>query len=765
MRRIRLLFLLGLWFLGGGVAEAVAVRIESALETEGTEGTEKAKEAGVARIRLLPQQGSASAEALTFSLPVPGDILAEVPAGLWRVEPELEGFWAEPRWLSITPGAVTPDVRLSFFTAGVLEGSVAVVPPGAEGKEVLESLKLRFSGSPRDKARLPRAEVVCPVEDQRFRCRVPAGHLDLRLKAEPAAAVYLWDLEVRPDRARDLGPLRLVRGASAVGWVQVEAGKAPSSPCRVTLAPHTYGGNQDRETALGLRSLVLEAETDERGFFQFVGVPPGAYRISAVQRGLAPTQVLPVEVLPDLEAEVRSPLVVAKRVPARFELDPPLDPYGRPWKIRLDRHEELADAFTEASGGVASREGVWEPRPGVSPGSYRLLVSGLDGSDWVDEEAEVLAGQAPHRIEVPVLRVLGRVRKAGEPLAAVIWLGGLHGSRKVRFESSEDGEFEGYLPGEGTWGVDIVSEPGALRLRLDPVEVRKADGFSHATVEIEVPDTRLHGDVVDEESRPLPGARVSVAGPGKRSSWATTDKDGRFEFSGLHPGAVSVEAGAEGRTSGWVNAEVKEGGAGPSLRLVARGRMTIQGQVFSSQGPVPGARIEAWPSLGEVGTVTIENTMTGSRGEFSLSVPAGARALDLIVAAPRHAWRFLRIPVERGKLVDIPLSEVGGTLVLDFAGLSAAEIEAARGGILIHGGSFLPVFQVERWIRTHGGERGADKLVLANVEAGDYWFCVGNAGMQAVRNRQEPPPSARCAQGTLAPLRELALKLAPSSSR
>ncbi len=759
MRLSRLLVLLGLWFLNAGSAEAVSVRFEAAL------GTGKAKEAGGARIRLSPQQGSASAESLTFSLPVPGHVMAEVPAGLWRVESELEGFWAEPRWLSIAPGAVTPDVRLSFFAAGVVEGSAAVVPAGAGGKEMLTSLKLRFSGSPRDKARLPRAEVVCPLEKQRFRCRVPAGYLDLRFKAEQAAAVYLWDFEVRPNRARDLGSLRLVRGASVVGWVQEEAGRATSSPCRVTLAPHTYGGNQDRETALGLRSLVLESETHERGFFQFVGVPPGAYRISAVQPGLAPTQVLPVEVLPDLEAEVRSPLLLAKQVPARFELDPPLDPYGRPWKIRLDRHEELADAFAEAAGGVASREGVWEPRPGVSPGPYRLLVSGLDGSDWADEEVEILAGQAPHRIEVPVLRVLGRIRKAGEPLAAVIWLGGLHGPRKVRFESGEDGEFEGYLPGEGSWGVDIVSEPGALRLRLDPVEVRKPDGFSHATVEIEVPDTRFHGQVVDEESRPLPGARVSVTGPGKRSSWATTDKDGGFEFRGLHPGAVSVEAGAEGRTSGWVNAEVKEGEDGLPLRLVARGRMTIQGQVFSSQGPVPGARIEAWPSLGEVGTVTIENTMTGSRGEFSLDVPAGARALDLIVSAPRHALRFLKIPVERGKLVDIPLSEVGGTLVLDFTGMSAAEIEAARGGILIHGGSFLPVFQVERWIRTPGGERGGDKLVLSNVETGDYWFCVGNGGMQAVRNGQEPPPSARCAQGTLAPLQELGLKLAPAPAQ
>lgn len=60
------------------------------------------------------------------------------------------------------------------------------------------------------------------------------------------------------------------------------------------------------------------------------------------------------------------------------------------------------------------------------------------------------------------MEILGRVTLGDDPLAATLWFGGRSGVRRIRFDSDEKGRFDGWLPEEGTWPVDLVSEEGVF---------------------------------------------------------------------------------------------------------------------------------------------------------------------------------------------------------------------------------------------------------------------------------------------------------------
>jgi hypothetical protein len=369
----------------------------------------------------------------------------------------------------------------------------------------------------------------------------------------------------------------------------------------------------------------------------------------------------------------------------------------------------------------------------------------------VHEILEIGPGQAPIPIAVPVLRIRGRVLLGDEPLAgATLWFGGRFGPRNVRFESDEHGELAGFLPEAGTWKVDLVAEHEGLRLSLPPVEVRKLPGAGFARVEIVLPDTRLHGEVVDEEGRPVPNAAVEVMIPMKVNR-TRAGEDGRFELRGLAAGPVSIQAEEGKRTSGWVEAQVEKKKDSPPLRLVVREMMVIQGRVLSPRGPVPGARIQAWPSLDQAGGGVVQQAVSGPVGELSLTLPTGTRSLDVFVAAPGHALRMFRAPCDPARPFEIFLEPFGGTLVLDLGEAPPPD------AILVHGGTFAGAVMLEFWARVQGGKREGSKLVLPGMESGDYWYCHGAEAAGAARQGQPLPP-ASCSYGSLAPLQELSLE-------
>lgn len=644
---------------------------------------------------------------------------------------------------------------LSLCVLGAIFWSASAPIPTGTVRGVLElpaedqavgEISVHYSPSPAPGDRkLAAATVTCPVRDRIWSCELPAGSaLDLRLKAGSLVPVYLWGIEVEPGKVRNVGAIALRKGASVVGWVETEEGRMPEA-ASVRLSPEQEG-QPDFIAMERLAALALSVRTNDRGFFQVEGVPAGRYELTVELDGYGPARISPIDVRPDLEAQVVERIVLGRPVTLDLAIQPPSDPYGNPWRIVLS-------AVPPASGkhdGIASPAGRWL-RSGVAPGLYRLILAGDMGSRWHDEEIFVERGLGPLAVEVPVVEIEGRLSRGDEPLSGTLWFGGRSEPRRIRFDADEEGRFHGFLSEEGVWPVELMGEE--VRVSLDPVEVRKPKGKRSAAVEIAVPDTLLAGEVVDEQGRPVPGAQVWAHHAEKlrraEDNRVRTDDEGRFEIRGLPPGLISAQAEDGPRTSGWSQATVSEEAEGPPLRLVLKDGFELRGRVFSSSGPVAGARVLGLPEIGQAGISQSAEAVTDPAGEIRLSLPSGTRMLNLWVAAPGFARRMMKVAVAHEQPLEIGVEPVSGTLVLELPEDGAA--------LLVHGGMFAP----PQLLLQSG--RPQKKAVLPAMEIGDYALCAGAGVVGALRNGQEPP-QARCASGFLAPNSELVLKLPPSAT-
>ncbi|MFY9824319.1 MAG: carboxypeptidase-like regulatory domain-containing protein [Thermoanaerobaculia bacterium] len=452
-----------------------------------------------------------------------------------------------------------------------------------------------------------------------------------------------------------------------------------------------------------------------------------------------------------LQSEILEPLELGKPLELEARLDPPLDPFGKPWQLRLLQSEvagELNDGVWE---GTASPEGVWR-RPGLAPGGYRLLVLGEGDERWAARELQLDSGQTSVNIRIPLVPVRGTVTLGKAPLAATLWFGGRRGGRRIRMDSDEKGRYAGLLSEEGTWPLEIAAAERHLRLSLDPVEVKVPSGKTTATVDVRVPDTRVAGEVVDSSNHKVPGALVSIFRSG--ASQVETDEKGEFELRGLKPGIAGIEAEDGTRTSGAVEVRVEEEHETPRLHLILQETMKVSGRVVSSQGPVPGAELTAFPALDQVGLATAVSAVTGPDGQFTLALHAGTSRIDLLVLAPSFALRMLPVPLEPGRPLEISVDQNGGTLVLEMPE------DHSVFPLLAHAGTFTVPALLQRWAALQGSRRTSGRLVLPNVEPGAYSLCIKASA--DLRQGKEPPSDGRCESGVLSPFGELRLRLPAS---
>lgn len=722
------------------VASAIPLRIDVRLAGEAPE----AKSVAVLRItpQTTPGESQRAAEPVEFTAPGYGKL--DLEAGIWRIRAEAAGYWCEEQVVSLKEGQENA-IDLLLFPTGLLRARIEM----PRGMRLPVRLDVKFEPAPgaKQQSELREGVVLCPVRGNPWECQVPAGALDLRIRSEGSVPIYRWGAPLDAGKTLDLGVLAFRPGASVVGHVVDESGRA-AVDTGVELSPEILGALAEPATGQRLQALNLATRTNERGFFQIEGVAPGTYAVTASGTGMAPARVSPVLVREGLEAQILDPLVLARPVTARVDIFPPVDPYGSPWKVRLLKESNAGGAMGTAGQGIASSEGSWT-QSGLSPGHYRLQILGDLESRWIDREIEVSAANPSALIEVPVVEVQGRLRLGDTPLSGTLWFGGGTGTRRVRFDADEDGEFEGFLPEEGFWPIDLTSEENGLRLALEPVEVRIAKGKRAARVEIRAPDTTLEGQVVDESGRAVAGAVISFTGSRKMSE-LMADDEGRFRIRGLSPPYAFVEAEEGDRSSGPVQAILEDGQKSPWLRLVLRGNLEIRGRVISVAGPVPGAEVMAWPSLGEVPFASDDSTVTGPDGGFSLRFPARTRSLTLFVSAQGYAFHMARVAVDPARRLEVSIERTGGTLVLDRPAPGAS-------ALLVHGGTFAPLPIFARWADRQRTEQiDPGRLVIPNVENGDYSLCQG-AGAD-LRQGKEPPPGL-CTSGLLAPNGELALSI------
>jgi hypothetical protein len=724
--------------LAAQVANATPIRIS--IELAGAPATGSSVRG---TLKIVPRSGPA--KTLEIPIQAPGEQQIDLQSDLtWEVRFEAKGFWGET--LTILPPAGSEARRLRVFPAGRVRAQVRL----AAGEKPLKSLALRLQPSFAPKTDPLEAVIACPIENGTLACAVPVGRFDLRLRAEGGfAPAYLWGVQISPAKETQFGELRLRRGASVSGWVQTAEGLPPSRAGTLKLAPGS-APTGDLKALDQIEKSSLVVQPNEKGFFQIFGVPPGRYELTAQQPGYAETRTGPIDVRPDLESQVIDRVVLARPVKFDIALDPPLEPYGSPWRVELARHADPAEPPASYLAGTASREGVWRV-PGIAPGTYELIVRGDQKDIWHKEFVEVHSGQSDLRIDLPVLRVEGRVRIGEKPLAATLWLSQKAG-RRLRFDSDDHGRFSGVLPGAGVWAPQVDLEAERLRVSLDPVKIEPPQGKTLARVEIRVPDTRLAGQVVDEEGHPLAGAKV-LAAPMERKGTDSfeTDEKGEFSVRGLSPGAWLVKAEQGDRQSDFVSIHLPDQGEAPLLRIVARKLQTFEGRIVSAAGAVPGARVLAWSAFNGQSAASIADAVSGADGSFRLDLPSGTAVLNLAILPPGYAMRLTAVAVSPSQPIEIPVESQGGTLILDLQ-------DGGSPPLLAHGGVFALPVALKTWARMQGA-RTTDSgwLVLPGVEAGPYSVCRGAAAVARMKEGGEPP-AAVCTSGVLAPNGELELK-------
>jgi hypothetical protein len=460
-------FFLG-WLLLAGLAplaaDSLAVRVELAGEmpTEG-EAPGEGLEIPISVEVELPR-GKKTVE----SLRAPGTARFEVAVGTAvQVAVSTPGWWAPRRALYLDG---PEEVLLRLWPTGFLSGELRVPEDSAPPTE----LAVRFRPAPGNPVSLEEGSLDCPLDALRFRCEIPAGVLDLRLRARGFVSHYRWGVEAPAHEEHPLGVLTLRAGASVVGWIEPPGGEFRFSEVQARLEPVTLGSVSGRDDLERRDVLSQTARPNQRGFFELSGVAPGSYVLSVEHPGYATTTLSPVTVLDGAETEVRQ---ITLSPPAALEvrLDPPRHPLSH-WIVELHHLSRVPGHSDRVAEGPASAEGVWTAA-GLESGEYRLRVLDRRGSSWADQEIEVAPEMEPIRIELPMVRLEGMLTLGGEPLTASLYFGGRHAAKSIVIRSNEEGKFYVFLPREpDTWIVDVVHEALHLSTRVRGVEVRRRPG-------------------------------------------------------------------------------------------------------------------------------------------------------------------------------------------------------------------------------------------------------------------------------------------------
>ena len=186
-------------------------------------------------------------------------------------------------------------------------------------------------------------------------------------------------------------------------------------------------------------------------------------------------------------------------------------------------------------------------------------------------------------------------------------------------------------------------------LALSPVAVAAQDGG-------------IAGRVVDETGAVLPGATVSLSGPGE-ARVAQSDANGEYEFPALAPGAWSVTAGLSGFSDATLDDVVVAGAfveAPPLVLAIASFGDTVVVTASRTEVRV----VDAPVTTSVVPAATLETTASTNVGEALRSVP-GVNVIQLSARDVQVTSRQSTGPIANSQLVLMD----GRSIYLDFFGL------------------------------------------------------------------------------------------------
>lgn len=696
-------------------------------------------------------QGAASVTPIVVPVKLPGSAVAELPAGShWTLTVDFPGYFAADSILQVPreASAAPLEVPVTLRPAGTLTGKLVV-----EGKEKLpEGLEARFEPTrepPPRKQDIPAGRATCAVGPSGdWRCRLPAGRLDVALHPKGFVPHYLWNLEVKPGETSKLGPRKLVRGASVAGWITREDG-TPAEKCRVRIEPAMGPGSSRDPKVEFLQRVAGEVPCQGKGFFQSPALRAGSYTLIA-QEDEAQARMSSIQVWEGAESRLTTPIVLRRPVDFEVALSPPIDWLGRPWRIEAQRATE---GQTVWSGPTYRTEASPEGRarlPKQLPGRFRVAVHDQLGNALFSDLNVNLSDPAqPYSITLELLWVEGTVHLGDEPVAGHVFFGGRNGAISIKMASNESGRFEGPLPRAGNWRVDIEGDEPRLKAKT-MVEVNpKGD---RASVAIEVPDTVVSGRVVDPEGKPVPGAEVALGSLKGGTALTGTDEKGEFELryfpQGLNELSASKSVGLGERevSDEYIFDAVEDQSHGPVLLTLHRNRV-IRGRILAATGPVIGATVGAWPTIG--GDGVIQRARSRLEGDFELKIPVGTQALRVIVSPPGGALKIHEVNVASDAELLFQVEPLGGELAVTLGNSETLEKEIF---VLWQEDLAISLGMLREWAEGNGGLYWqAGRVRIPQLAPGSYTVCVGAPALVVAPHELEAWKSrARCATGYLA---------------
>ncbi len=543
----------------------------------------------------------------------------------WEVGGELAGFWVQRQLIAIARGTGARKVEVQLWPLGTIRGKLRRPQQKAKlpSEVVVRTMILpQILGRPKN----PAGARTCPVaEDGSWSCELPAGKLDIAVSATGFMPHYVWAMVLPPHSVRDLPPFALLQGASVAAWVAIEGGKIDPESCIARLLPAT-----SCETGAGqaVRNLAKAVDTHVGGdgFVQFTDLAPGHYALEVAQPGYATATVSLIEVVAQRETLLPEPVLLKPPLTLSLEIVPPQDLSGQQWRVHL---YDLSKRATNGGRPMTTYEGPADDEgrlavTDLSPGEYSLEINDSAGNRIYSSSRELgpwqLESSTSQRIEIPQVRIKGRLSVGEEPVAATLWFGGKSGASRVRLESDAEGHFAGILPRAGRWPVAV--EANRPRLNATTTVEIHPNRSGEAMVDLDLPDTHLFGRVVDWQGNPLAGATVVAIAEGYLiNPRVRTDEAGTFDLRAVAVGEVALAAFAERPAcqAGPHRTSLAEGMEIGPIELRCQEMKPVRGVVVSEKGPVAGALITMKARFPQIGS---GSTTTGQSGSFVLDIPA-----------------------------------------------------------------------------------------------------------------------------------------------
>ncbi len=673
---------------------------------------------------VLSRPADAPIDNVVAKSKVPGVATMDLrPDVTWRLTAEAEGLWSPE--LLLAPGLEPREASLRLVPTCRLVAHLE----GPEGQRLSGSLSVRLRTPTNDPAIQDADQLVleCPVEEGPWRCEVPSGTFDVRLRAPGYLSHFYWKLTLPPRQDFDFGALRLQPGSSIVGWLVTEDGSQLGAGTKVVATPRSAGAGDPR-AEVKHRSLTVDAQVDDRGFFHLRGLSLGAYVLAAEQKGFVPLHSLPVMVGEASETELREPLVLTRPAQLRVYLDPPVDSHGEAWKLQLLNGNELEYS------GPASASGTWTA-PSLAPKPYMLMVTDSEGSRVTHERIEVEGPMMEHWLTLDLVEVEGLLTLGGEPLPGQLAFGGTSGVTSIKMQADEEGRFSGQLPKAGNWPVDVRSESPEVFRRLRAVEIEPSPGTRRARIEIELPATRLEGEVVDSDGGAIDGTTVlavpvprQAGDPAERPSYTRTRPGGEFAFEGLAPAAYRLQALMVDPAGGELQSEpvevdlLKEDPL-QSVRLVIGPYLEFRGRLVAGSAGIPGADIWIIP-IGTGDGVFVPSARSGPDGRFDIRLPEGTETVEVTVFAPGFVLYKEILAVAEGQETLILVEQQGGG-TLRIRPRDPIDLSMGRGlpSVVRADGIRFDLGTLSRWTLLNQGASFSEWAEIPKMPAGGYTVC------------------------------------------